>query len=138
MAIRFGSFSLIFPIHLTFRFEATTKPSTKINYITDGCLVRECISDPTLSKYDVVMLDEAHDRSIHTDILFGLCKTILAKRPEFRLIVTSATLDVTQFKEFYDHAVTMEIPGRIYPVAIFHSKEAAPSSQNEAIDKSID
>ena len=120
------------------RFEATTTRTTKINYITDGCLVRECLSDPMMSKYDVIMLDEAHDRSIHTDILFGLCKSILKKRPELRLIIASATLDISQFKSFYEGVVTMEIPGRIYPVAILHSKENAPSSQNEAIEKSLE
>ena len=120
------------------RFEATTTATTKINYITDGCLVRECISDPMMSKYDVIMLDEAHDRSIHTDILFGLCKSLLKKRPELRLIITSATLDISQFKSFYEEAATMEIPGRIFPVAILHSKENAPSSQNEAIEKALE
>ena len=91
-----------------------------------------------MSKYDVVMLDEAHDRSIHTDILFGLCKFLLKKRPELRLIITSATLEISQFKSFYEGAATMEIPGRIFPVAILHSKENAPSSQNEAIEKALE
>ena len=125
-------------LDIRIRFEATTTKTTKINYITDGCLVRECISDPMMSKYDVIMLDEAHDRSIHTDILFGLCKSLLKKRRELRLIITSATLDISQFKSFYEEAATMEIPGRIFPVAIFHSKENAPSSQNEAIEKALD
>ena len=84
------------------------------------------------------MLDEAHDRSIHTDILFGLCKQLLPKRPDLRLIITSATLDVNHFQSFYPGSITMEIPGRLYPVAIFHSKDPISSTQDEAIHRAVD
>lgn len=120
------------------RFDDKTTSRTKIKYITDGCLVKEFIADPLLSKYSVVMLDEAHDRSIHTDILFGLCKKLIQKRPDLRLIITSATLDTEQFHAFYPGSATMSIPGRLYPVAIYHSKDALSSNQDEVVEKAVD
>ena len=120
------------------RFDDKTTSRTKIKYITDGCLVKEFIADPLLSKYSVVMLDEAHDRSIHTDILFGLCKKLIQKRPDLRLIITSATLDTEQFHAFYPGSATMSIPGRLHPVAIYHSKDALSSNQDEVVEKAVD
>ena len=120
------------------RFDDKTTSRTKIKYITDGCLVKEFIADPLLSKYSVVMLDEAHDRSIHTDILFGLCKKLIQKCPDLRLIITSATLDTEQFHAFYPGSATMSIPGRLYPVAIYHSKDALSSNQDEVVEKAVD
>lgn len=121
----------------TIRFDDFSEPTTKIRYITDGCLVREFISDPTLSRYSVVMLDEAHERSINSDILFGLCKQLLMKRPELRLIVSSATLDIDHFHDFYPEAAVLTITGRMYPVAVFHSKSELAETQDEAIMRSL-
>ena len=100
------------------RFSDQTSARTVIKYITDGCLLRECVRDPLLSQYTVVVLDEAHERSINTDILIGLLKLTLAKRPDLRLIITSATLDITKFKNFFDDCNALEVPGRLYPVGI--------------------
>ena len=70
----------------------------EIRYVTDGILVRECLGDPNLSKYSIVILDEAHERSLYTDILFSLVKkAVLARKGDLHLIVTSATLDVDKF-----------------------------------------
>jgi ATP-dependent RNA helicase DHX8/PRP22 len=104
------------------RFEDKTSSRTKLVYMTDGCLVRICLEDPLLSQYQVIMLDEAHERSIHTDILFGLLKRCLRKRPDLKLLVTSATLQRDKFASFFDCKVVL-IPGRTFPVDIFHSKE---------------
>ena len=123
-------------IRISFDDKSTSK--TKIKYITDGCLVKEFIADPLLSRYSIVMLDEAHDRSIHTDILFGLCKKLIQKRPDLRLIITSATLNTEQFHSFYPGSATMSIPGRLYPVAIYHSKDALSSNQDEVVEKAVD
>ncbi|RWS25016.1 RNA helicase-like protein [Leptotrombidium deliense] len=97
----------------TIRFEDCTSPETAIKYMTDGMLLRECLIDPDLKSYSVIMLDEAHERTIHTDVLFGLLKAAVKKRPNLKLIVTSATLDAPIFT----------IPGRSFPVEIFYSKE---------------
>ena len=75
------------------RFEDCTSPETVIKYMTDGMLLREALLDDRLSLYSVIMLDEAHERTIHTDVLFGLLKGIVQRRPDLKLIVTSATLD---------------------------------------------
>ncbi|KAG2823858.1 putative pre-mRNA-splicing factor ATP-dependent RNA helicase [Phytophthora cactorum] len=87
------------------RFESRCSEDTKLKFLTDGVLVRECLSDPLLKKYSVVMLDEAHERSIHTDLLFGLLQQVMKRRPEFRVLITSATLDAERFAEFFGEPV---------------------------------
>ncbi|TBU62532.1 P-loop containing nucleoside triphosphate hydrolase protein [Dichomitus squalens] len=79
----------------TIRFEDCTSPETRIKYMTDGMLQRESLIDPDLSQYSVIMLDEAHERTIATDVLFGLLKKAIKRRPDLKLIVTSATLDLS-------------------------------------------
>ena len=74
------------------RFDDKTSEATKVKFMTDGILVRECLSDKNLSKYSTIMLDEAHERSLHTDILFGLLKAAAKVRKDLRIIITSATL----------------------------------------------
>lgn len=107
----------------TIRFEDCTGPDTKIKYMTDGILQREILMDPNLNKYSVIMLDEAHERTISTDVLFGLLKKTLKRRPDLRFIVTSATLDAEKFSEFFNSCPIFTIPGRTYPVDIMYSRE---------------
>jgi ATP-dependent RNA helicase DHX8/PRP22 len=105
------------------RFDDMTKEgTTKIKFMTDGILIRECLSDPLLQQYSIIMLDEAHERSLNTDILFGLLKSIIHKRKDLKLIVTSATLDAEKFSSYFFHCPILQIPGRNYPVDIYHSK----------------
>lgn len=104
------------------RFEDRTGPRTRLKYMTDGVLVRECLEDPYLSRYGMVMLDEAHERSIDTDILFGLLKRALARRPDLRAVITSATLDVERFAAFFGGCPSISIPGRTHAVDVYHSK----------------
>uniref|UniRef100_A0A0B7B2H2 RNA helicase n=1 Tax=Arion vulgaris TaxID=1028688 RepID=A0A0B7B2H2_9EUPU len=108
----------------TIRFEDCTSAETKIKYMTDGMLLRECLIDGDLTQYSVIMLDEAHERTIHTDVLFGLLKQAVKKRPDLKLIVTSATLDAVKFSQYFYEAPIFTIPGRTYPVAILYTKEA--------------
>ncbi|KIW39343.1 uncharacterized protein PV06_09121 [Exophiala oligosperma] len=107
----------------TIRFEDRTSPDTRIKYMTDGMLQREILLDPDLKRYSVVMLDEAHERTIATDVLFGLLKKTLKRRPDMKLIVTSATLDAEKFSEFFNKCPIFTIPGRTFPVEIMYSRE---------------
>ncbi|KAI1956524.1 DEAH-box ATP-dependent RNA helicase prp22 [Ophidiomyces ophidiicola] len=107
----------------TIRFEDSSSPNTKIKYMTDGILQREILLDPDLKRYSVIMLDEAHERTIPTDILFGLLKKTLKRRPDMKLIVTSATLDAEKFSEYFNGCPIFTIPGRTYPVEIMYSRE---------------
>lgn len=107
----------------TIRFEDCTSPETVIKYMTDGMLLRECLVDFDLKSYSVIMLDEAHERTIHTDVLFGLLKQAVQKRPELKLIVTSATLDAVKFSQYFFEAPIFTIPGRTFPVEVLYTKE---------------
>nr|POE72069.1 pre-mrna-splicing factor atp-dependent rna helicase prp22 [Quercus suber] len=107
----------------TIRFEDKTSERTKIKYMTDGIMQREILLDPELNKYSVIMLDEAHERTIATDVLFGLLKKTLKKRPDMKLIVTSATLDAEKFSSYFNECPILSIPGRTFPVEIMYSRE---------------
>ncbi len=118
----------------TIRFEDKTQKNTKIKYMTDGMLLRECQLDPLLEKYNVIMLDEAHERTLHTDILFGLMKEICSKRPhDFKLIIMSATLEAQRFAKYYNYCKIVSIAGRQYPVDIYFAAEP----QYDYIDAAI-
>eukprot|EP00375_Theileria_parva_P003382 XP_766064.1 RNA helicase [Theileria parva strain Muguga] len=103
------------------RFSDVTSDKTIIKYMTDGMLLREILHDPLLTNYTTIMLDEAHERTIATDVLFSLLK--VSQRSDFRLIVTSATLESEKFSKYFFNSKIFKIPGRSFPVEIFHSKE---------------
>ncbi|KAI7727176.1 hypothetical protein M8C21_026989, partial [Ambrosia artemisiifolia] len=105
------------------RFEDCTGPETVIKYMTDGMLLREILIDENLSQYSVIMLDEAHERTIHTDVLFGLLKQLIKRRSDLRLIVTSATLDAEKFSGYFFDCNIFTIPGRTFPVEILYTKQ---------------
>jgi len=105
------------------RFEDCTSPDTVLKYMTDGMLLRECLIDPDLSHYSVIMLDEAHERTIHTDVLMGLLKQACARRPDLKLIVTSATLDAAKFSEYFNKCPIITVPGRTHEVEILYTRE---------------
>merc|ERR1719266_439424 len=110
-------------IGYTIRFEDCTSKETKIKYMTDGMLLRECLVDSEMKQYSLIMLDEAHERGISTDVLFGLLKKAIKLRPELKLVVTSATLDAVKFSEYFFEAPIFSIPGRTFPVEILYSRE---------------
>ena len=104
------------------RFEDCTSPATKIKYMTDGILLRESISDPTLEQYSVIIMDEAHERSLNTDVLFGIMKKVMQRRTDLKLIVTSATMNSERFSDFFGSVPVFTIPGRTFPVQTFYQK----------------
>ncbi|KAG0047539.1 DEAH-box ATP-dependent RNA helicase prp43 [Gryganskiella cystojenkinii] len=105
------------------RFEDCTSQKTMLQYMTDGMLLREAMNDPLLSRYSAVILDEAHDRTLSTDILMGLMKEIIKKRPDLKVVVMSATLDAGKFQKYFDDAPLMSVPGRTFPVEIYYTPE---------------
>lgn len=117
----------------TIRFEDCTSPETRIKYMTDGMLQRECLIDPDASSYSCIILDEAHERTIATDVLFGLLKKTLKRRPDLKLIVTSATLDAEKFSNYFFGCPIFTIPGRTYPVEVLFSKEPEPDYLDAAL-----
>jgi pre-mRNA-splicing factor ATP-dependent RNA helicase DHX16 len=104
------------------RFEDCTSSRTILKYMTDGMLLREFLSEPDLAQYSVMILDEAHERTLHTDILFGLIKDIARFRSDIKILISSATLDAGKFSEYFDNAPVFIIPGRRYPVDIYYTK----------------
>lgn len=102
------------------RFEDCTSKDTVIKYMTEGVLLREFLNEPDLDRYSAIIMDEAHERALNTDILMGLLKSILHRRRDMKLIVTSATMNAKRFCEFFGGAPEFTIPGRTFPVDIMY------------------
>ena len=105
------------------RFENCTSKKTVIQYMTDGMLLREFLTEPDLASYSCLVIDEAHERTLHTDILFGLVKDIVRFRSDLKLIISSATLDAEKFSNYFDGASIFMVPGRMFPVDIYYTKQ---------------
>jgi len=116
------------------RFEDMTSEQTVIKYMTDGMLLRECMTDSTMAAYSVIVLDEAHERTLSTDVLFGLLKQVLEKRPDLKVLVMSATLDEKKFQSYFDNAPLMSVSGRMFPVEVFYSLKPTKDYVMEAVD----
>ncbi|KPJ11773.1 Putative ATP-dependent RNA helicase DHX33 [Papilio machaon] len=109
------------------RFEDVTSVRTKVKYLTDGMMLREAVADPLLKRYSFIILDEAHERTVNTDVLFGIVKLAQKERNEKKLlplkvIIMSATMDVDSFKNYYDECPVIYLEGRAHPVTIYHTK----------------
>jgi len=119
------------------RFEDVTGPNTIIKYMTDGVLLRETLRDADLDQYSVVIMDEAHERSLNTDVLFGILKQVVARRRDFKLIVTSATLNAQKFSNFFGSVPVFNIPGRTFPVQILFSKTPCEDYVEAAVKQAM-
>lgn len=117
MSVKLGS-----EVGYTIRFEDCTSEKTVIKYMTDGMLLREFMLDPELNSYSVIMIDEAHERTLHTDILFGLIKDLSRARKNLKVIISSATMDAEKFARYFDNAPVFGIPGRKFPVDVYYTK----------------
>ncbi|KAI0556165.1 P-loop containing nucleoside triphosphate hydrolase protein [Xylaria curta] len=135
------------------RFEDVTSAATRIKFLTDGLLIREALVDPLLSRYSVIMVDEAHERSISTDILLGLLKKIRRRRPELRIIISSATLQAEEFLSFFsvpsegqdspDNPVNqigsiISLKGRTYPIDVLYLESPAENYVEKVISTVFD
>ncbi|KAI5305281.1 hypothetical protein KEM56_004818 [Ascosphaera pollenicola] len=105
------------------RFEDQTSDKTVLKYMTDGMLLRELLTEPDLAGYSALMIDEAHERTVATDIACGLLKDIAKARPDIKLLISSATMDAQKFQKYFDDAPIFNIPGRRYPVDVFYTSQ---------------
>lgn len=103
------------------RFDDRSSPQTYIKLMTDGILLAETQGDPLLSEYNCLIIDEAHERSLNIDFLLGCLKSLLAKRKDLKLIITSATIDTATFSRHFDNAPVIEVSGRVYPVEVIYA-----------------
>src|SRR5215213_6600248 len=111
------------------RFDDRTSADTAIRLVTDGLLLAEVHGDRRLERYDTIIIDEAHERSLSIDFLLGYLKQLLPRRPELKVIITSATIDVERFAEMFD-APVIEVSGRTYPVEVRYR----PLTESDAAD----
>jgi pre-mRNA-splicing factor ATP-dependent RNA helicase DHX15/PRP43 len=107
----------------TIRFEDCTNQDTILKFMTDGMLLREAMHDPYMNRYSCIVIDEAHERTLSTDVLMGLLKDVMLKRPDLKVVVMSATLDAVKFQKYFDNAPLMKVPGRTHPVEVFYTPE---------------
>ncbi|XP_047258968.1 probable pre-mRNA-splicing factor ATP-dependent RNA helicase DEAH4 isoform X2 [Capsicum annuum] len=121
------------------RFEDRTSEKTRIKYLTDGVLLRESLFDPELNQYSVIILDEAHERSLNTDILLGLMKRLIKWRySSLKVLITSATLDGGKVSRFFSDCPVLTVPGELFPVEIVHISERPKNYVEASVKKAID
>ena len=119
-------------------FQSNFSSKTKIVFTTDHTLLNECLKDPTLQKYSCIIIDEAHERSIYTDLLLGMIKKCLIVRNDLRVIVTSATIDPEIFVKYFGGAPVLRVSGRMFPVDVVYNNPADPSREDylqESVEK---
>ena len=123
----------------TIRFEEYVNDKiTKIKYMTEGILLRESLNDNELNMYSAIIMDEAHERSLCTDVLFGILKKVISKRRDLKLIVTSATMNAQKFSTFFGNAPIFEIPGRAFKVDYHYNKSIPDDYVESAVKKTIE
>ena len=115
------------------RFVDRSGPRTLVKLMTDGLLLRELENDPLLERYDTLILDEAHERNLNVDFLLGVCRQLVTRRPDLRVVVTSATIETRRFAEYFGGAPVIDVEGRSFPVEVRYR----PSSEDDAETPSL-
>lgn len=105
------------------------------SYVTEGVLVNELATDITASNYSVIIIDEAHERNLNTDVLLGCLKKAIAERPDLKVVISSATVEATKFSKFFNGAPVLDIPGRSFPVDIIYTGRPDCDYLTSAIDR---
>ncbi len=119
------------------RFEERTSPGTYVKFMTDGILLAEIQSDRLLQRYDTLIIDEAHERSLTIDFLLGWLKRILPERPELKVLVSSATIETERFSEFFGGAPVIQVEGRTFPVEVLYEPPAPDLELSEAVANAV-
>ena len=119
------------------RFEDCTSKETIIKYMTDGVLLRESLMDGELNQYSCVVMDEAHERSLNTDVLFGILRKVAQQRRDIKLIITSATMNAERFSDFFGKVPIFIIPGRTFPVQQYFSKMVMEDYVDAAVKQAL-
>jgi len=119
------------------RFADKIGADSYIKLMTDGILLAETQGDPLLQAYDTLIIDEAHERSLNIDFLLGYLKQLLPKRPDLKLIVTSATIDAQRFSRHFNDAPVIEVSGRLYPVEIYYHPPLADDEEDGDMQRAI-
>ncbi|XP_075346078.1 putative ATP-dependent RNA helicase DHX34 [Mycteria americana] len=116
------------------RFESTRSPATKIVFLTEGLLLRQVQREPTLPGYHVLIADEVHERHLHSDFLLGVLRRLLPARPDLKLVLMSATINIRLFSGYFGGAPVLQVPGRIFPISVIY--QPIPKEEASAVGKS--
>ena len=107
-----------FQVGYQIRFETTRTAATKLLFLTEGLLLRQIQQDGALAQYQVLIVDEVHERHLHCDFLLGVLRSLLGTRPDLRLVLMSATINIKLFSDYFNHAPVLQVPGRLYPIQV--------------------
>ncbi|BDA42246.1 probable ATP-dependent RNA helicase DHX34 [Coccomyxa sp. Obi] len=113
------------------RFDSTAGRGTKVTFLTEGILLRMLTADPKLPQYQVVIIDEVHERHLNTDILLALMRALLLQRPDLRVILMSATINVQAYSDYFGGAPIIQVPGRLYPITVQYMAETGADAQSQ-------
>lgn len=100
------------------RFESTRSAATKIVFLTVGLLLRQIQREPTLPQYQVLIVDEVHERHLHNDFLLGVLRRLLPRRPDLKVILMSATINISLFSSYFSQAPVVQVPGRLFHITV--------------------
>ncbi|CAI5780577.1 probable ATP-dependent RNA helicase DHX34 [Podarcis lilfordi] len=119
------------------RFESTRSPATRIVFLTEGLLLRQAQRDPSLPGYRVLIADEVHERHLHSDFLLGVLRRILPARPDLKLVLMSATINIRLFADYFGGAPVVQVPGRLFPITVLYEPlrpEEGAGGRKERLD----